>query len=109
MDRDEPIKQFVIRNGAKFVKGKGFYEFMKPEEVQWYKEVVLMDRATGDMFTGDRARELAGIGEHIKGKKERPPPSNKWIMFIQSTSYNRKLIAGTKFLYEAARDPVTID
>ncbi len=108
VEEDEPIKQLVIRNGAHFQKGKGFYQFMKPEEVQSYKEIVLMDKTTGDMFTGDRARELAGIKDHVKGKKQQPPPSDKWTMFIQSTSYNRKLISGTKFLYEAAKDMVDI-
>ncbi|RWS24292.1 hypothetical protein B4U80_05819, partial [Leptotrombidium deliense] len=104
VDRDDSIKNFVTRNGARFKVGKGFYEFMKPEEIQEYKEVVLMDKTTGDMFTGDRARELANIADHVKGRKIKPPPSDKWTMFIQSTSYNRKLIGGTKFLYEASRD-----
>ncbi|RWS01754.1 hypothetical protein B4U79_10536 [Dinothrombium tinctorium] len=106
VDKDDSIKNFVIRQGAKFKVGHGYYEFTKPEEIQAYKNIVLMDKITGDMFTGDRARELANIPEHIKGKKVKPPPSDKWVMFIQSTSYNRKLIAGTKFLYEASKDPI---
>ena len=108
VDRDEAIKPFVLRSGAMFQKGHGFYEFSKPEEIQAYKEIVLMDKQTGDMYTGDRARELAGIKDHVKGKKQQPPPSDKWIMFIQSTSYNRKLVTGTKFLYEPTDDMVDI-
>ncbi|KAJ3265942.1 hypothetical protein HK104_006201, partial [Borealophlyctis nickersoniae] len=61
-----------------------------------------MDKSTGDMYTGDEARELAGTPEHTKGQKVRPPDSAKWLMFIQSTSVNRKLVGGTKFLYEVA-------
>lgn len=109
VDSNESIRDFVIRQGAKFQRGSGYYEFNKPEEINSDKKIVLMDKATGDMFTGDRARELASIPPHQKGKKVKPPPSDKWIMFIQSKSYNRKLIAGTKFLYEASKEDVTIE
>jgi hypothetical protein len=40
--------------------GRGFYEFTKPETVQKYKEIILMDK-NGDMFEGDYARELLNL------------------------------------------------
>ncbi|KAL7752165.1 hypothetical protein RI367_002209 [Sorochytrium milnesiophthora] len=103
---DMDIRTFVNTNIGEraFKPGQGFYEFNKREEVQHKKEIVLMDKATGDMFTGTQARELAGIPDHVRGQKVSPPPSDKWIMFIQSTSYNRKLQAGTRFLYEVAEE-----
>ena len=104
IDNNCSIKGFVLENGLNFKVGRGFYEFTKTETIQGYKEIVLMDKVTGDMFTGSKARELANISDHEKKKKIRPPPSDKWIMFIQSTSYNRKLIGGTRFLYEASMD-----
>jgi hypothetical protein len=47
------IKEFVQRNSLLFKAGRGFYEFTKPEIVSHKKEVVLVDKVTGDMFTGE--------------------------------------------------------
>jgi hypothetical protein len=94
------IDQFVKSQGLAFQKGKGFYEFTKATDIQSYKEVVLMDKTSGDMFTGAKAREIMGIpvGENARCRPERY--GNKYRAFIQSTSMNRKLVGGTKFLYE---------
>jgi hypothetical protein len=47
------IKDFVQRNSLLFKVGRGFYEFTKPETISHKKEVVLLDKTTGDMFTGN--------------------------------------------------------
>lgn len=99
VDRDMPIKQFVLENGLTFKTGRGFYEFMKTETIQGHKEVVLMDRKTGDLYSGERAREMLGLppGSTVRIKAT---SLEKYVVFVQSTSYNRKLIGGTRFLYE---------
>lgn len=101
LDVDElsVIKDFVQGFGIEFEKGRGFYQFTKRETIQPYKEIVLMDKASGDMFTGDKARSLLGL---TSSENEDISPKNfdKYNVFVQSTSYNRKLMAGTKFLYE---------
>lgn len=99
VDDDCDIKGFVIANDLAFKKGRGFYEFTKPETIQNYKEVVLQDRNTGEMFTGDKAREIAGIPIGVTARVK-PEALKKYRVFVQSTSVNRKLIGGTKFLYE---------
>jgi hypothetical protein len=101
VDRDVAIQTFATENGLLFKKGRGFYEFTKSVTVQDYKEVILMDNATGDMFSGEKARELAGIPSGRTANVS--PGSGKLVgytCFIQSTSSNRKLLKGTKFLYE---------
>lgn len=99
VDEDISIKKFVIANELTFKVGKGFYEFTKPEDINpAKKEVVLMNRITGDLFEGERAKEIAGI---TVNKKYKPSDLKEYKVFIQSTSYNRKLIGGTSFLYEA--------
>lgn len=99
VDKDAPIKVFVQENGLNFKTGRGFYEFTKTETIQARKEIVLMDKNTGDLFEGVAAREMLGLPE---GTTLRIKPSNleKYVVFVQSTSYNRKLINGTRFLYE---------
>jgi len=99
VDHDAPIERFVSDNGLRFKIGRGFYEFMKKEVVQENKEVVLVDRNSGDMFTGSDARELIGVPYGIR-KKIDPVALPRYKIFIQSTSSNRKLIGGTSFLYE---------
>ncbi len=99
IDNNSSIKAFVLENGLNFKVGRGFYEFTKTETIQGYKEIVLMDRETGDLFEGQAAREMLGLPE---GETARIKPNNleKYMVFVQSTSANRKLIGGTKFLYE---------
>ena len=50
-------------------------------------------------FSGDKAREIAGIPIGVTARVK-PEILKKYQVFVQSTSYNRKLIGGTKFLYE---------
>ncbi|NTX12135.1 VWA domain-containing protein [Myxococcus sp. CA056] len=99
VDDDMPIKAFVQENGLGFKTGRGFYEFTKTETIQGHKEVVLMDRKTGDFYSGERAREMLGLppGETVR---IRPASLEKYVVFVQSTSANRKLVKGSKFLYE---------
>ena len=56
------IKQFVLSNNLVFKVGRGFYEFTKPEIISHRKEVVLVDKESGEMFTGqDACRMIKGI------------------------------------------------
>ncbi|KAI6231017.1 VWA domain-containing protein [Aphelenchoides besseyi] len=98
VDSDCSIKQFVQAQGVTFKKGRGFYEFTKQETIQDYKEIILMEPSTGDMFEGNYARTLLGLPS--SGNAKITPGDYDYIVFVQSTSYNRKLLANTKFLYE---------
>lgn len=99
IEQDISIKAFVLENGLSFKVGRGFYEFTKTETIQAQKEIILMDRATGDLFEGGAAREMLGLPMDAT---IRIKPSNleKYVVFVQSTSANRKLIGKTRFLYE---------
>lgn len=99
VDHEIAIKAFVEENGLTFKKGRGFYEFTKTETIQGGKEIILQDRSTGEFYSGDQAREMLGlpIGETARIK---PTDLSKYMVFVQSTSVNRKLMGETKFLYE---------
>jgi hypothetical protein len=98
------IRYFVEHMGCRFQAGHGFYEFTKKETIQEYKEVVLRDRRTGDMFSGREAREMIGFPYGNRGRlapSDIPPEVRKrYQVFVQSTSYNRVLMPETWFLYE---------
>ena len=101
VDEDTPIPVFVKENGLEFKIGRGFYEFTKKVEVQAHKEVILQEKTSGDMFTGTKAREMLGLPSTGSVKIE-PGELGTFRAFIQSTSPNRKLLAGTRFLYEVS-------
>jgi hypothetical protein len=100
VDEDTSIKHFVESKGLRFKTGKGFYEFTKPETIGSNKEVVLMKKDSGELFEGKEARRIIGLTD-VETKKYKPSDIRDYRVFIQSTSYNRKLIGGTGFLYEA--------
>ena len=104
VDKAIAIKDFVIASGARFKTGKGFYELQKREEIQEYKEVVLQEKASGDMWAGAKARQMIGLplGERGNiGPRNLPSElADKYRVFVQSTSNNRKLVGPSLFLYE---------
>ena len=104
VDENCDIRGFVTRNGIEFKKGRGFYELTKAETVQQYKEVIMQDKETGEMFIGTQVREKLGLKPQTEsgGANERlhAAAAKDFRVFVQSTSVNRKLIAGTTFLYE---------
>lgn len=102
VDADCAIKAFVNDNGLDFRTGRGFYEFKKTVKVQNYKEVVLVNNATGSMFSGAQARQMLGLPKAGEGGTVslRYGTLKGYTAFIQSTSHNRKLLSGTSFLYE---------
>jgi len=59
-----------------------------------------MDKVTKELYEGDVARIIAGIGSNEEKAKIKPGKLEKYRMFVQSTSANRKLIGGHGFLYE---------
>ena len=101
VDKDISIKEFVISNGAakSFVVGKGFYELSKRELVQERKEIVLQNKA-GDFFSGSAARDMVGLPFGERGNLKPSNVPKGYTAFVQSTSHTRKLIGGTKFLWE---------
>ncbi len=100
VDENCSIKDFVEHMGLIFKRGKGFYEFTKPEKISKKKEIVLMKRDTGDLFEGSGARSLVKLVDYNINSKILPEDMAEYRVFIQSTSYNRMLIHGTGFLYE---------
>jgi hypothetical protein len=97
------IKEFVIDNGAKFKTGRGFYQFIEPELIQEEKEVLFVDKKTGEVKSDTVwCRNQLGVPKGTRGKANprKLDCSKQYDIFIQSTSYNRKLDPNTKFLYE---------
>lgn len=101
--KTERVTDFIKNNGLVFVRGGVFYELTMSEIIQTKKKVVIMDRITGDMFTGDAARRLIGSepGTHqrINPKNLSPEFRARYRAFVQSTSYTRDMDPGTEALF----------
>ena len=59
-----------------------------------------MDKSTGELYEGDVARTIAGITKNEERAKVKPGNLDKYRVYIQSTSPNRKLLKNQGFLYE---------
>ena len=94
------IRQCILDAGLEWIKGAAFYQLVKTEKkVQSYKMVALRVKTSGKVYCGQEAREMLGIGGLDKTVRLVPGDHGKFDVFIQSTSVNRKIPAGTEVLY----------
>ncbi|MEE4260376.1 MAG: hypothetical protein V2I62_11480 [Bacteroidales bacterium] len=97
---DCQIRAAIIDAGKPYIKGSAFYQLIKTEKkVQPYKMVALRVKSSGKVFCGTKARELLGIAGIQHTVRLVPGDHAKFDVFIQSTSVNRKIPAGTEVMY----------
>lgn len=96
---DTDIKTFTEAKTKKpYKKGTAFYQLVKPEKaVQDYKKIVIKHRKSGKAYEGAAARTLLNLPT-IGTIRLNPGENGGYDIFIQSTSLNRKLPAGSKLL-----------
>lgn len=99
--KDQVIKDFVEKvTGVPYVKGQAFYELSKTELVQGGKEIVIVHKGSDlKRYGGAEARQILGLG--VYDMKVKPGDHGDWRIFVQSTSLNRKIIAGTSIFIKA--------
>lgn len=94
------VKDFIESKKLKFELGRTFYALSKPETIQHHKEIILQRRDNpAKMYGGHQVRDKLGIPH---GQDGRVVPGNlgEWVVWVQSTSPNRKLLAGMEVLYD---------
>lgn len=95
------IRDFVENrlSGTAMLKGAAFYQLVKTEDkIQDYKLIAIRDKESGQIFCGPEARDLIGLPRYGDARV-RPDTAGKWQVFVQSTSVNRKVNAGTQIMY----------
>jgi uncharacterized protein YegL len=96
--KDTDIKSFTEAAGLNYRTGNGFYQLMKSETIQPNKKIVVVERAaTAKVYSGREARQLVGLPD--MEVRVKPDFNDQYHIFVQSTSNNRKLISGTRYLY----------
>lgn len=94
--KDFVIKPFVESFRGSYVIGSAYYELVKPEDIQHHKSIAIQHKTNGKVYLGDAARSLLALPNHEI--RVRPGDHGNWRIFVQSTSVNRKLPAGTQVL-----------
>lgn len=103
VDKEVDIKEFVeAKTKRAYVVGSTYYTFMKPEEVQPQKQVLLRQKGHLAIWGGDEARKLIGLPQGVKAKVT-PGNHSEYDVFVQSTSVNRKLPRGTQVLVDMTK------
>jgi cupin superfamily acireductone dioxygenase involved in methionine salvage len=97
VDGECEVRTFVEGRGYTYEKGRAFYQLTKEEIVQGYKQILLIEKGKGAVYSGDDARYLLNLPNYEV--KVRPGNHSNWDVFVQSTSTNRKLVRGTKLVY----------
>jgi hypothetical protein len=93
---DDVIKPFVERTGHQYVTGKAYYQLSKPEKIQPQKSIIVVEKNGGRAYSGTEARSLIGLPDmHVT---VRPNWNPDYDIYVQSTSVNRNLKAGTRLL-----------
>jgi hypothetical protein len=93
------ISDFIMRHRMQYLKGSAFYQLVKTEaKVQHDKAILIQERSTGKVYGGQEARDMIGLP---RGQNTRLHPGqlDGYNIFIQSSSWNRKLPKGSGVLY----------
>ena len=97
VDANYPIAPFVENITKRSYKlGEAFYQLSKPEKISARKSLCLYDVKSKNVYIGDGARNLLGLPNHEV--KVAPTNHPEFLIFVQSTSVNRKLMPDTKLL-----------
>lgn len=97
-DGDDRIDTFTAAMGHQYVTGRGYYQLtLAPVKVQVQKDIAIVEKKTGKVYVGKNARALLGLPDMTVTLKAEQNP--EYDIFIQSTSLNRKLLLGSRYLY----------
>lgn len=95
---DTPIREFVEREmGLQWIIGRGYYQLKTRVKVQAQKKLAIVEKKTNKVYMGNDARQLLGLPDYEVSISA--AFNTRYDVFIQSTSVNRKLLAGQRFLW----------
>lgn len=99
-DNDDGIlirDYYEMLYGNRYVAGTVYYELTKTEKIQPSKKLIVLDTKTDAMYTGKNVRDLLGLPDHAQINLA-PNQLGQYKVFVQSTSFTRKLTKGTSVL-----------
>ena len=100
VDKDIDIKSFAEEKGLTFRVGAGYYNLTKKETIADHKNLLLTKSGEKEIRAGSQEiRDLIGLPQ-TGDAKANPKNLNGYDLFIQSTSNNRRLVRGSRLLWE---------
>ena len=93
----QDIRPFVEGRGYQYIVGNAYYQLTKRETIQAGKQILVREKATGNVYGGQEARDLLGLGQNTVNVT--PSQNPLYEVYVQSKSVNRKLVPGTKLIY----------
>jgi hypothetical protein len=94
---DAKASEIFSAAGLPFSTGCAFYEVVKSESVSKGKLIVAFEKKNKKWYENEDARKLVGLPV---GKDGKAAPKAGFRIFVQSTSPNRKIPAGSGLLYK---------
>jgi hypothetical protein len=104
VEKSANMKQVIENADLEYQSGKGYYQLTKKESVTDKKKIIVIDESEHTMWRDEDALGELGI---TKKSKFDLNIRDGYVIFVQSTSHNRKLPALSYVLYET--DDMTID
>jgi len=89
------IDEYCQEKFGHYDVGACYYQFSKRELIQGNKNVAVLT-GDGKLYSGRNAREFLGLPDY--DVKINPASHSDCVIFVQSTSHNRVLPAGTRLL-----------
>jgi hypothetical protein len=90
------LNKFCEKHLGGYSPGTIFYELIKTEKVQDYKQIIIQDKVSGKFYHGwDDARKLLKLPVTKGTVNMKPGKLGDFKVFIQSTSHTRKLAPDT--------------
>lgn len=90
------ISEFVKHATGSFTVGTVYFQLSKKERIQGNKALAVFEVKTGKVFVGDGVRDMIGLPNVETAVA--PDFNPEYLIFVQSSSINRHLVAGTKLL-----------
>jgi hypothetical protein len=91
------IDETVQSHGLSYRAGMAYYQLTKKETIQATKNVIVVDKRTGEAYGGPEGRHLVGLPDG-KSVDVSPQSNPQYDIFVQSTSFNRNLLPNTRLL-----------
>ncbi len=102
-DVDATFKELCEKNNVSYTPGNGFYAVKKTEKISKDKEMIMHDKITDTfIISSSECRQLLGLEQNQNITVRPKDIPEKYRLFVQSTSHNRKIPSNTHVLYKVS-------
>jgi hypothetical protein len=108
-DEDMNVSKFQIKNKLpKDGKNIIYYEFIKTEKIPFFKKVLLMDKNTNEIFSGDNTKKIAKLKFCSYNNQIKCSPTDipNYYVFLISFNGNNKITKNQRIIHEIIDDNV---